>query len=125
MDEELHLAVEREVLEETGVVARVQDVVGFRHAAGVQAERPNANIYVVFRLAPSAGEPRFDGHETLSAGYYSLEEMARMDKVQALSVWAVNLALGNMGRSGLLHDSAAPGLRRPGYSLFGLPRPAP
>src|SRR5687768_7830055 len=47
-DEEIHTAVEREVLEETGVTARVVDVVGFRHSAGVP-DRPTANIYIVFR----------------------------------------------------------------------------
>jgi ADP-ribose pyrophosphatase YjhB (NUDIX family) len=39
-DEAIASAVEREVLEETGVVARTVDVVGFRHAPGLQPVRP-------------------------------------------------------------------------------------
>jgi ADP-ribose pyrophosphatase YjhB (NUDIX family) len=118
-DEEIHTAVEREVLEEAGVEARVQDVVGFRHAAG-RTDRPNANIYVVFRLNPIAGEPRFDGVETLNAGFYSLDDLARVEKVQSLSLWAIRMALAAPPRSGLAHHLDAPGLGFAGWSLFGL-----
>lgn len=121
VEEAIHAAVEREVLEETGVVARVSDVVGFRHAAGVQRERPNANIYVVFRLTPVSGEPRFDGNETLGAGYFTLDEMARIEKMQALSLWAIQVALGKRPGAGLVLDrESAATLGRPGYTLFGL-----
>ena len=46
VDEAIDVAMEREVLEETGVTARIREVVGFRHAAGLQPERPVSNIYV-------------------------------------------------------------------------------
>jgi ADP-ribose pyrophosphatase YjhB (NUDIX family) len=123
-DEGIPAAVEREVLEEAGVVARVIEVVGFRHAAGVQPDRPSSNIYVVFRLDFVSGEPRFDGEETLGVGYFSLEEMAQMDRVQALSLWAIRLAMDIRPGSGFVPDGADE-LARPGWSLFGLPRRNP
>ena len=73
-DESIPDAVEREVLEEAGVVARVREVVGFRHSASTPG-RPNANLYVVFRLDLVSGEPRADGVETLGADFFSLAEL--------------------------------------------------
>ncbi|MBK6562674.1 NUDIX domain-containing protein [Candidatus Amarobacter glycogenicus] len=61
-DEPLSLAVEREVLEEAGIEARVRDVIAFRHAIGGGMGGPTTNIYVMFRLDPLGNEePRFDG----------------------------------------------------------------
>ena len=65
-DEEIVPAVEREVLEEAGVVAKVSDVIGVRHTVGA----PTANVYLVFRLDLISGEPRFDGVETIGVGYF-------------------------------------------------------
>ncbi len=64
-DEDIVEAVQREVLEEAGVEAKVQDIVGFRHSIAGSIGGPSANIYVVFRLTPISGEPRFDGDETI------------------------------------------------------------
>ena len=118
VDEPIHDAVEREVLEEAGVVARVTDALGFRHAASVTTGRP-ANLYVVFRLEAVSGEPRFDGDETTGAGYYSLADMERMEGVQALSLWAIHLALAHPPGSGFVAGQADIEVR-PGWSLFGL-----
>ncbi len=118
VDEPIHAAVEREVLEEAGVVARVTDSLGFRHAASVTEGRP-ANLYVVFRLEAISGEPRFDGEETTGAGFFSLAEMDRMEGVQALSLWAIRMALDNPPGSGLVSGQADIEVR-PGWSLFGL-----
>jgi ADP-ribose pyrophosphatase YjhB (NUDIX family) len=123
VDEPIHTAVEREVLEEAGVVAQVTDALGFRHAASVTEGRP-ANLYVVFRLEAVSGEPRFDGHETTGAGYFSLDEMDRMDGVQALSLWAIRMAFANPPGSGLLAGQGDIEVR-PGWSLFGLSQPTP
>jgi ADP-ribose pyrophosphatase YjhB (NUDIX family) len=118
-DEVIHTAVEREVLEEAGIVARVTDSLGWRHTASVN-DRP-ANIYVVFRLDHVSGDPIHDGDETLNAGFYSLAEMAEMEGVQALSLWAIRLALAHPPNAGLVsnHDHFE---MRPGWSLFGLNR---
>ena len=117
-DEEIFSAVEREVLEEAGVVASVSDVIGFRHAAGGR----NTNIYVVFRLLPVSGEPRYDGEESIGAGYFSLDEIAQMGRVQALSTWAIQQAFNTSMGTGLTLDQSAISPLRPGWSLFGLAR---
>jgi len=116
-DEVIIDAVEREVLEESGVTARVTDVIGMRHASGP----PTANIYVVFRLQALSGEPMFDGHETIGAGYFSLAEMAAMERVQSLSIWAIQQALNTPVGAGFKPDPTNPAaLIGPGRSLFGL-----
>lgn len=116
-DEVIVDAVEREVLEESGITARVTDVIGVRHAAGP----PVANVYVVFRLQAISGEPTYDGHETIGAGYFSLADMAGMERVQALSIWAIRQALQTPVGSGFKPDPTSPAaLIGPGRSLFGL-----
>jgi ADP-ribose pyrophosphatase YjhB (NUDIX family) len=117
-DEEIVDAVEREVLEEAGVVAKVQDVVGVRHSLAGSIGGPSANIYVVFRLTPISGEPTFDGDETIGAGYFSLEEIAQMDRVQGLSTWAIRRALELPPTEGFAVDRSDDNLTRPGWSLF-------
>ncbi|MCH8280787.1 MAG: NUDIX domain-containing protein [Chloroflexi bacterium] len=114
-DEEILTAVEREVLEEAGVVARVLDVVGVRHAIA----EPVANIYVVFRLEPVSGEPRYDGEETIGAGYFSLEEMGRMEGVQGFSTWAIHRALATPRGAGFTLEDTELTRQRPGWTLFG------
>ena len=117
-DEAIPAAVEREVSEEAGIVARVREVVGFRHSASTP-DRPNANIYVVFRLDLVSGEPRWDGVETMGAGFFSLEELGEKEGVQALSLWAIGLALTADHGGGFVshHDSFD---LRPGWSVFGV-----
>lgn len=114
-DESIHDAVAREVWEEAGVRARIENVIGLRHALGA----PSANVYVIFRLTPVDGEPRADGEEITGAGFFSLEEIASMEKVQGLTKWAINTALARPDGFTRVPDS--PGLGRPGYTLFGLP----
>jgi ADP-ribose pyrophosphatase YjhB (NUDIX family) len=121
VDEHVHNAIEREVLEESGVVARVEEAIGFRYQAQVHPDRPNSNIYVVFRLAPISGQPNHDGEESLAAGYFSLEELTQMENVQGLSLWAIRLALAAPKGAGLVLHQADGSVLRPGGSLFGLP----
>ena len=116
-DEEILSAVEREVLEEAGITAKVTDVIGVRHVTGA----PSANIYVVFRLQPMAGEPRFDGVETIGAGYFSLEELDRMDRVQGFSMWSIRRALQVPAGAGFNLELGKINIGRPGWTLFGMP----
>ncbi len=120
VDESIHEAVEREVLEETGVTARVLDVVGFRHAAGTQPERPASNIYVVFRLEAVAGDPRPDGVETFDAGFYTLEEAEALRGMSVESLWFVRTALQAGHLPGFTYEAPVDLAQRPGRSLFGL-----
>lgn len=120
-DEPLAEAVEREVLEESGVTAQVRDVLAFRHLLGGSGSGASTNIYVVFRLELVGGEPKCDGDEIKDVGFFSLEEMARMEAVQGLSKWAIEKALLVPHGRGLLHDPGGPGAGRPGWQLFGVP----
>ncbi len=117
-DEEIVPAVEREVLEEAGVQARVEDIIGFRHSVAGSIGGPSANIYVVFRLTPISGEPSFDGDETIGAGYFSLDEIAEMERVQGLSIWAIRRALELPPAEGFGIDRSDDNLTRPGWMLF-------
>jgi ADP-ribose pyrophosphatase YjhB (NUDIX family) len=124
IEEQIETAVEREVLEETGISARVIDVLGFRHAAGVNVERPASNIYVVFRLEASAtGEPTPDGQESFAAGFFTREEIAELPGVSAMTHWAVEKAVTIETSRGFTREAPRDGLQRPGHTLFGLPLP--
>ncbi|MPZ99683.1 MAG: NUDIX domain-containing protein [Dehalococcoidia bacterium] len=126
-DEAIAEAVEREVLEEAGIEARVSDVIGFRHSLGGSIGGPSTNLYVVFRLDTEDGrEPSFDNDEITGAGFYSLAEMAQMEAVQGLSRWAIEKALATGRGSGLQPESGASSALsrgRPGWRLFGLQPP--
>ena len=123
-DEPIVEAVIRECKEEAGVTAELIDVLGFRHSIGAPNNPAGAstNIYVVCRLRPIAGEPACDGDEIADAGYFTLEEVERMERVQSLSKWAIQRALETKGSGFIVaHDSADPD--RPGWTLFGVPLP--
>jgi ADP-ribose pyrophosphatase YjhB (NUDIX family) len=116
-DEPFDVAVVREVYEEAGIRAKVENVLGLRHSLGA----PSANVYVMFRLTPLEGEPVHDGEEITGAGFFSLDEIAAMDKVQSLSKWAINAALGRP--DGFHYVGEPADLARPGYTLYGLTLP--
>jgi ADP-ribose pyrophosphatase YjhB (NUDIX family) len=120
-DEVITDAVEREVLEEAGVRARVVEVLGLRHSVGGPGSigGPSSNVYVMFQLEPLEGEPAGDGDEITGAGYFSMEEIAGMDRVQSLSKFAIGRALG--GAPGFVPAQAGSDPNRPGWVLFGLP----
>ena len=120
VDEEVVEAVEREVLEEAGVVARVVDVIAFRHSVGGQGSigGPSTNIYIMFRLSPVEDcAPCCDDDEITGVGYFSLDEIKAMDPVQNLSIWAIETALAC--RTGFLPVRANTDPTRPGWRLFG------
>jgi ADP-ribose pyrophosphatase YjhB (NUDIX family) len=119
-DEPLTRAVEREVLEEANVEARVRDVIAFRHSLAGSAGGPSTNLYVVFRLDPLGGEPQADGDEIADAGFFTLDEMANMEAVQGLSRWAIEKALATSPGAGLQPERGAMGSARPGWQLFGV-----
>ena len=119
-DEPLSLAVEREVQEEANVIAKVRDVIAFRHSLAGSSGGPSTNIYMIFRLDLIEGEPQHDGVEVADAGFFTLDEMAQMEAVQGLSRWGIEQALVTRAGSGLTPDGGAPGSDRPGWQLFGL-----
>ncbi len=120
VDEPIHTAVEREVLEETGVVARATDVVGFRHAFG-QPDRPIANIYVVFRLVAESGDPRPDLEESFAAEFVPRARIAQHEGLSSMSLWAIETALAAPSTGGLSLEPHREGLHRPGHTIFRAP----
>ena len=122
-DEAIDRAVEREVLEETGVSASVVEVLGFRHAPSQEPERTASNIYVVFRLDAIAGEPRPDGEESFDAGFFTRAEIEAKPGLSAMSLWAAAHAWNGAGGPALERIPERPGLQRPGHTLFGLSDP--
>lgn len=121
-DEPLGLAVEREVLEEAGIEAKVRDVIAFRHSIGGGAGGPSTNVYIIFRLdLVGDEEPKWDGVEIANAGFFTREEMDQMEKVQSMSTWAIDMAVAAGDNDfGLRTDSEAPGSHLPGWSLFSI-----
>jgi 8-oxo-dGTP diphosphatase len=86
--ETLDVAVVREVLEETGVTARVVGICGLRS----RHEGPDNDTYVLFLLEPVAGEPISDGRENEDARYFALTDLDRAD-VTDLSAYVGRMAL--------------------------------
>lgn len=123
VDEELAEAVVRECVEEAGIQADVVDVVGFRHSIGGRGAigGPSINIYIAFRLHPTGGEPIADGDEIADAGFFSLEEIEQMDRVQSLTKWAIQRAMACGPGLAPVYRNTDPS--RPGWALFGLPLP--
>jgi ADP-ribose pyrophosphatase YjhB (NUDIX family) len=119
-DEMLSLAVEREVEEESGIVARVNDMMAFRHSLAGASGGPSTNVYMIFRLDYVEGEPRFDGDEIADAGFFSLNEIAEMEGVQGLSKWGIEQALATTPGAGLSVGGEDVRDGRPGWQLFGL-----
>lgn len=123
-DESLLEAVEREVLEESGVVARARDVIAFRHSIGAAltpagTSGRSTNIYVVFRLDYIEGEPAGDGDETMHADFYSRREIEEMDAIQGLSRWAIYRAWDTPLDGGFEIDRDTTILPdRPGWQAF-------
>ena len=120
VDEAIHEAVEREVMEETGIGARTLDVVGFRHAAGVP-DRPVANIYVVFRLIAHSGDPRPDGEESFAVEFVQRDRISEVPGLSSMSLWAIETALAAPRPGGFSLEPARDGLQRPGQTIFRLP----
>lgn len=97
--EPIQRSIEREVLEETGIVAKATGIVAVR-----DLPRDVHNVYIAFAMDYVEGEPAADGVETDAAGFYSLDEMRDMN-VAPFTRWLVDVALGGR-KSGLEHDEA-------------------
>lgn len=89
--ETIDVSVEREVLEETGVTAKVIDISAIRDQS-----RDTHNLYVAFAMEYVGGEPVADGQEVDAAGFFSIEEMERMN-VASLTRWLVDVAVNRNG----------------------------
>jgi ADP-ribose pyrophosphatase YjhB (NUDIX family) len=96
--ESIEKTIVREVMEETGVTARIKSIVALR-----DQPRKVHNLYVAFAMEYVEGEPRADQVEVDAAGFYSVEEMKEMN-VADFTKWLVDTAL-NVRDDGLLPDT--------------------
>lgn len=119
-DELVSTAVEREVHEESGIVATVSDVVAFRHALAGNMGGPSTNIYMIFRLDYQSGDTQADGVEIANAGFFTMAQMSDMKGVQGLSRWGIEQTLNSQRGTGLSVDRTDNRSEVPGWQLFGL-----
>ncbi|MBS4179545.1 NUDIX domain-containing protein [Lederbergia citrea] len=89
----------RELMEETGIKARVTGITAIR-------DQPSNihNIYLVFAMEYLDGEARPDEIEVDAAGFFSMEEMRTLD-VADLTKWIVDSAM-NATEAGLIPDKS-------------------
>ncbi len=86
-----HLAALRETLEEGGVRAEVEGLLGIQqHVASDGAPR----VYFLFLCRPLSGEPTPDGAETDAARYFTLAELeTTADPVDRFCLWLTRRVL--------------------------------
>ncbi len=68
-------AVEREVREETAVVARAEALVGVRNRVSATTN----DTFLIFAMAYGSGEPRPDGEEVSEAAFLPLEDVSQSE----------------------------------------------
>ena len=88
-DETIDAAVKREVLEETGVRAEVEGLVGVRSRV---TEIENS-AYFIFLLRASDESAHADGFEVAGARFFTLAEVKALPRLQPLSRLVVTKAL--------------------------------
>jgi ADP-ribose pyrophosphatase YjhB (NUDIX family) len=112
-DETIEQAVVREVVEEAGVTARVQGVLGVRNRCSPDIGN---SLYVVLLLHPVSGEPKPDNHEVDCAGYFTLEEIRSLEQVPAINLEIAERALAPDQR--LLEPRMVAHISGSTYTLF-------
>lgn len=80
--EALHRAVEREVMEESGVETEAQGVIAVR--SRIRAPM-TTDCYLVFLMKYLKGEPQPDGREVQAARFMDYEKIARCERIVNLS----------------------------------------
>ena len=80
LGETLSSAIEREVLEETGIHTQAVDLIFIRHMNNEKKDKGLiSDIYIVFNLEFKGGDPVADKVETLEAKFIPLEETKNYD----------------------------------------------
>lgn len=117
--ETLDMAAAREVLEETGVTARVVGLAGVR--SRFDPRDGSTDTYTLWRLEHVAGEPTPDGRENDDARFLPFAEIAgREDVVYLVKYLAAKLEAGAMTPHALVEDYAYqfPGSTKESWKLF-------
>ncbi|HEX2172358.1 MAG TPA: NUDIX hydrolase [Dehalococcoidia bacterium] len=114
-DEVMDLAVVREVFEETGIETEIERLYAVRH----RVTPTDSNVYFVFKLRAIGGEltSSFDPEpeEIAHAGFYSLEEM---DKLDNLADFTRHLVLIDRAGAGGLTPYDIPSMAGPGWTFY-------
>lgn len=106
----IHDTIEREMMEEAGIVAEAQGVIAIR-----DQPRGIHNVYIAFQMKYVSGEPRPDLYEVDAAGFFDPEEMTSMN-VAPFTRWLADVAF-NEQAAGLLKDERPPDALQK-YGLF-------
>lgn len=106
-----HNTIEREVLEEAGIVAAVRSIVAVR-----DQPRSIHNVYVAFAMEYISGEPTPDGVEVDRAAFFTPEEMEGLN-VAGFTRWLIDVAR-KAGDTGGLSLDEKPVVPLEGYGLF-------
>jgi ADP-ribose pyrophosphatase YjhB (NUDIX family) len=112
-DETIEHAVVREVAEEAGVQTQVEGILGVRNRYDPDVGN---SLYVVLLLTHVGGDPAPDGKEVDRAGYFSLEEICRLDQVPPINLEIATRALASDRR--LLSPKTVSNMTRGTYTLF-------
>ncbi len=87
-----HVAALRETLEEAGVVAEVDGLLGIQNPG--KSKEGDSRLYLLFLCHHVSGEPIPDCRETDQAAYFSLEELRDMQEdVNGFCYWLVTRVL--------------------------------
>ena len=84
-DETIEQGVVREVLEESGVVAEVEGVLGLRNR--YDPELGNG-VYIILLLRPVSGELRADGREVDRAEFFTLDQIRELNPLPPVN-WEI------------------------------------
>jgi ADP-ribose pyrophosphatase YjhB (NUDIX family) len=112
-DETMEQAVVREVMEETGVTAEVEGVLGLR--SRYDPESGNG-LYIVLLLRPVGGAPMADGSEVDQAGYFTLAQIRQLSPLPPVN-WEIAQRVLSSDRR-LLHPKPLTNLNGAKFTFF-------
>jgi ADP-ribose pyrophosphatase YjhB (NUDIX family) len=111
-DETIDVTIRREVLEETGVNAEVEGLIGVRSRV-LSAEN---SLYLIFLLRATTEEAQPDGAEVIDARFFSLEEALTLPDLTPMTLLIV--ARAAKGELRLLQSMQVPSYPTNEFILF-------
>jgi ADP-ribose pyrophosphatase YjhB (NUDIX family) len=85
-----HLAALRETLEEGGITAEVEGLLGIQNHTAPDGD---PRLYLIFQCRHTHGDPTPDGIETDRAAYFSLADLDTLTPVDELCLWIARRVL--------------------------------